>query len=541
MRVRALIIIVALAALFGTAHAEKVKANQSTKVFSRPGEQAKVVLKVKSGQGMTVIGKEGRWLKVRVQGRTGYVARSTVDMPDDDEIVRNTRRRPFVDGRGTKRGFGGDGGPDDRVGADATGDGQDDKSAEDETPKKPKKASDDEEDAPKKPKKASSDDEEDAPKKPKKHGDDEEDAPKKPKKASSDDEEDAPQKPKGDDDEAKVTDDDGGGDKTDERPMAHVSSKTKVFAERDEESEAQFTARPTDILYPTDTKGKWTMVENEEGDAGWVKTTMLDSEEGGGGSRKRTMELRARGGVSLLSQGMRSAGGTVTLPDNYNVSTSAIALAIGGAVLVPYGKDYVLGGDLAYDLSKAVPGIFYDPDGPAGPMPGSNIGITLHNLNVRLLAGYDFHKKNGMTLFARLGYHYQAFQVSDVADFTKNTAKLPQEVYKAPSIGVAIAMPQLTDKIGIRFSLDAVLAGASVTQTKNLEDGADPSAKSVDVGGLISYKWQKTMSLQGTYDLNYASYSFGAAVANSMRGHTGTGVGRTDIFHTITFGIAYGF
>jgi TRAP-type C4-dicarboxylate transport system substrate-binding protein len=34
----------------------------------RPGEQAKVLLKVKSGQGMTVVAKEGRWLKVRVQG-----------------------------------------------------------------------------------------------------------------------------------------------------------------------------------------------------------------------------------------------------------------------------------------------------------------------------------------------------------------------------------------------------------------------------------------------------------------------------------------
>src|SRR3954462_8695946 len=109
MRVWAPIIVLAAAALFGTAHAEKVKANQSTKVFSRPGEQAKVVLKVKSGQGMTVLAKEGRWIKVRVQGRTGFVPRSTVDMSDDDEIVRNTRRRPFVDGRSTKRGFGGDG------------------------------------------------------------------------------------------------------------------------------------------------------------------------------------------------------------------------------------------------------------------------------------------------------------------------------------------------------------------------------------------------------------------------------------------------
>jgi hypothetical protein len=537
MRVQALIIIVAIGALLGTAHAEKVKTNQSTKLYSRPGEQAKVVLKVKSGQGMTVLAKEGRWLKVRVQGRTGYVPRSKVDLPDDDEIVRNTRRRPFVDGRGTKRGFGGDEGPEDRIGADATGDGAD------EEPKG-KPASDDEEDAPKKPKAHASDDEEDAPKKPKAHaGDDEEDAPKKPKHKKGSDEEDEPT----------VVDDDSGGDsgdsgdggdgeKADERPRAHVSEKTKVFSERDEESEAQFTARPTDVLYPTESKGKWTMVENDEGDAGWVQTSMLDTDEGGGGgARRRTMDLRARVGVTLLSQGFRSAGGLAAVPDNYNVGTSAVALSLGGGVLFPYGKNYVLGGDLAYDLNKAVPGIFYDPDGPMGSMPGQNIGVTVHNLNVRLLAGYDLHKKNGMTMFGRLGYHYQSFLVADVKDFTKNIAKLPSEIYKAPSIGAALAIPKLTDKIGIRVSLDAVLFGASVQQTKNLEDGANPSAKSVCLGGMFSYQWQKKMALQGTYDLNYASFSFGAPIANSMRGHTGTAASRTDIFHTVTFGITYGF
>src|SRR5579863_7144617 len=129
MRVSVLVLLFAIGALVGPrdVHAEKVKTNQATKVRAKPGEQEKVLLKLKSGQTMTVLSKDGRWLKVRVQGRTGYVPRSTVDMPDDDEIARNTRRRPFVDGRSTKRGFGGEQGPDDRVGADATGDaGSDD-------------------------------------------------------------------------------------------------------------------------------------------------------------------------------------------------------------------------------------------------------------------------------------------------------------------------------------------------------------------------------------------------------------------------------
>src|SRR5678815_418343 len=139
------------------ADAEKVKTNQTTKLYSRAGEQSPVILKLKPGQTMTVLAKDGRWIKVRVSGRTGWIPRSKVDLPnDDEEIARNTRRRPFVDGRGTKRGFGGEGGPDDRIGADATGDGDDAprpsgkvaRSDDGDRPARKKSRGDDEEDRP---------------------------------------------------------------------------------------------------------------------------------------------------------------------------------------------------------------------------------------------------------------------------------------------------------------------------------------------------------------------------------------------------------
>src|SRR5258706_11235708 len=114
------VLALALALPGSAAWAEKVKTNQSAKIYNRPGERGKVVVKVKSGQNMTLLAQDGRWLKVRVQGLTGYVPRSKVDMADGDEIVRNTRRRAFVDGRGTKRGFTGDA-PEDRGGGGATG------------------------------------------------------------------------------------------------------------------------------------------------------------------------------------------------------------------------------------------------------------------------------------------------------------------------------------------------------------------------------------------------------------------------------------
>src|SRR5579883_3510214 len=87
---------IATSLVAGAAAAEKVKTNQKTKMYAHPGEAGAVLATVKTGQAMTVLAKEGRWLKVRYEGRTGYIPRSKVDLPDDDSgIPRNTRRRPF--------------------------------------------------------------------------------------------------------------------------------------------------------------------------------------------------------------------------------------------------------------------------------------------------------------------------------------------------------------------------------------------------------------------------------------------------------------
>src|SRR5215475_8264381 len=170
MNWKAVFVVLVLGALAWSrpADAEKIKTNQTAKLYSRAGEQSPVILKLKSGQTMTVLAKDGRWIKVRVSGRTGWIPRSKVDMPnDDEEIARNTRRRPFVDGRGTKRGFGGETGPDDRIGADATGQADDEPASKPDKPSKPEKPSRSEKpgrsEPPSKPSRASKDDDEDRP------------------------------------------------------------------------------------------------------------------------------------------------------------------------------------------------------------------------------------------------------------------------------------------------------------------------------------------------------------------------------------------
>src|SRR5262249_2636057 len=189
----------------------------------------------------------------------GWIPRSKVDVPDDDEeLARNTRRRPFVDGRGTKRGFTGEGGPDDRIGADATGESDD---ASSKSGKSAARADDDK--------------------------------PSGKRKAARDD-----------DDDVKVKDD---GDEADEakqptRPMAHVAKATPIYNDPDSSSGASFTAQPKTALYIVEEKGKWTFVENDEGDAGFVLTSKLDVEAAEAGDRTRAIDLRARLGVGQVNQ-----------------------------------------------------------------------------------------------------------------------------------------------------------------------------------------------------------------------------------------------
>lgn len=530
----ALALLVAAAIGGGTALAEKAKAKDGAKIYNRAGERGEVVIKLKEGQVMRITRKDGRWLKVSVAGRTGWVPRSKVELiADDDTMARNTRRRPFVDGRSTKRGFGGTTAPEDRVGADAIDDkkgggssGSDDEGEDDEEP-------------------------DDPPAKPVAKGGKPAAKPPAAKPKPAKDEEDGNtdgEEPKGSDD------DDEGAEVTDERPKAKVKKKVVAYSEASVESDESFSPTPATTLRLTGTKkGKFVEVETEDGDIGFVLASELESGGGGGGGGgddgddeivekgetgpkvKGQIDVRGRLGVTIIQQGTRSAGSASRdRPDNYDLSTSAATIALGGAYLRPYKKAYIVGGELAIDIAKAIPGVKVDAM--------NTTGITVYNVNARATFGKDFHRKSGMAVFGRLGFRFYSYQIGNATDLTKNTANLPSEIVKAPTLGAALALPKLTNKIGLRFSLDAVLVGASMQQTEGLEDGNKAAVKGV-LGGIgFTYRWKPSMDINASYDLNFMKYDFGAPVAN-MRGHdmAATGVTRTDIFHGVTVGVAKAF
>ncbi|MEO8843105.1 MAG: SH3 domain-containing protein [Kofleriaceae bacterium] len=580
----------------GSAYAEKVKANQETRVLNHPGEQGKLVVKVKEGQSMTLLSTEGRWLKVRVQGRTGWVPRSKVEMADPDEIARNTRRRPFVDGRSTHRGFGSQEAPDDRIGADAVGNGDDDKAkdSDDDKPaakkptKKPTKDEDDEDKpaakkpAAKKPTK-DEDDEDDEPvakkpaaKKPTKDEDDEDDdkpvakkpvkvvpAAKKPTKDDEDDDDDKPaakkpvaKKPTKDDDDdddkkpavkaaaKKSTDDDDDAAPAEpKRPKAHVSGKQKVFGERDAASDVEFTAKPNDVLYPGETKGDWTKVESDDGDEGWILTDKLEVDGGGGGSsHKRVIGINVGLGFGYMSQAMNTVGTTKVagmdqVPDVYSIGTSIATLSLGGSYYIGLGKKYLVGVDAGYSYSKtAGGGVTYMK---------TVTGISVSDFTLRGAIGYPTSRPSGLTLIARLGLRYRGYLVDNYGTLAKNPAQIPQETVAAPTLGFGIALPKLTSKLGLQIGLDAILFGASVKQTVGLEDGATPSMTDLNLNAGLVYAMNPTMNIVFAYDLDHGSYDFGAPntglAAMSKRIHTGTDVQRTDTVHNLSVSIAKGF
>lgn len=502
MRTSLAIALCLVTAVSAPAWAEKVKINQTAKLYARQGEQAPVIFKLKAGDKVTLLAKDGRWLKVRTNGRTGWIPRSKADVGDDDEgIQRNTRRRPFVDGRSKDRGSLGDTSPDDRVGGDATGDGGG-KDADDDDKKPVKKGRDKDKDA------------------------DDDDKPVKKGKGKD--------KDKDDDDDVKVSDDEP------KRPTAHVGSKTTIYTDKDKSSDSAFVAKPDDVLFVNGkTSGKWTEVENSEGDLGYVLTSKLELSDDSGDATpaKRTLSARARGGVTFVQQGLRTAGSTATAPpDNYNIAVAAATLALGGTYLRPYNKDLVLGGDALLSLAKAIPGVRYTPQGGTS----TTTGFSIYDLDLRFVVGYDLHKPNGMMILGRVGLRYDSFQVSDVGNLTKNPATLPSEIQISPAIGAGLALPKLTPKLGLLFALDAMFT-ASMKQTKGLEDGKSPSAKGACLSAGMNYKWMPNLDIQASYDLTYMSASFGAVDPNSMRNHQGTSVTRTDIDHMITVGVAKAF
>lgn len=508
------------------AAAETVVAKDGASVYLKPGESSKVVAKVKSGDEMTVVRRDGRWLKVRVKGRTGFIPRTKVSGGEEEVAVveRQTRRRPYVDGRSTDRGWGGEP-PEDRRGADAV----ENVEVDEPEAKEPnlragsknagKPAGDEKGDEP-----VASIDEEDPLARPSRDrgkadpvgGDDED-----PLAAER------PSRGRGKSDPVED-------DLEPKRETVRLSSGTPMRSKPGAKSKKVATADPGNYFLLEEKNG-WARIESEDGERGWVSSKLLVSESGEtSGPTKRVIAANAKIGATFITQGIRTAGGAVGIPDNYNLSTSGVSVNLGGAYVMPISKGkFLVGGELAYMGVKALPGIQY---------MSKTTAISTHSIDLRAVGGYPLKNSLGMVAWGRLGYHYDVFAVGDVSNLANNTAKLPSESLSGLALGAALTAPTITPKIGAQASVDALVVG-SRAQTKGLEDGASPSAFAMwlSLGG--TYQLRRATTIDAGYRLGYVSNSFGAQVEGSMRGHTATAssVTRVDLSHTISLGVSQTF
>ena len=69
----------------GSARAEVVRVGTAAPLYANPGEQETVVSKVTAGESVEVLGKKGRWLKVKNGPRTGWMMRTSLSA--DEKVV----------------------------------------------------------------------------------------------------------------------------------------------------------------------------------------------------------------------------------------------------------------------------------------------------------------------------------------------------------------------------------------------------------------------------------------------------------------------
>jgi uncharacterized protein YgiM (DUF1202 family) len=487
------------------ASAERVRTTQTTKVMKRPGEKSAVVTRVQKGRTLTVIATEGRWFKVRVNGRTGWVARSTVQGASAREVPRNTRRRPFVDGRSTRRGGWGDA-PEDRVGGDAVEDDEDAEPEEDEDEEeaRPRKVAKKAKARPRR--QVEEDDEDFDDEESSDEGDDEGD------EGDEDEEEEAaPPAPK-------------------ERIVQVAVAKTKLRSKPSKKGRATLRVKKGAKLIVVEEKNDWMLVEDPDGESGWIKKSEIWEP---GMRAKRQIRVEGRLGFDRMAQVFRSDGDAQL--SNYNVGAAAAAISLRGDYVQKYGPKYLIGAEARYDLGKSTPGIRYSDGTNATDIP-----FTTHDIDLRAVGGYDFHHKTGAAAFARLGYHYSMFQVASVADFTKNLARLPSETLAGPTIGVSAELPRITEKLGGRLAADYLIAGKRA-QTTGLEDGQVSNATALWGALVVDYQWKKDMVIDFAYGYDYAKTVWTGAAPASMRGTNSTEAARKDVTHSLTIGLAKTF
>jgi SH3-like domain-containing protein len=492
------------------AHAETAEARQAGDVFAAPGEQSRVVARIRAGAMMTVLSRSGRWLKVRVNGRTGWVPRSVV-VADVKEDTRRTRKRPFVEGRSVRRGSRGSA-PRDRIGADVV---EGEEGFIDPDAKRAPRAPDrDARGSIEKRERSRAREEVE------------------PTAEESDAVDEA-------DDDAVVVDDaddvvgdagagDGDGDENGE-PRAPtrvvvVSSQAGLFAEPSRRAASVGELREGTWATVLEREEGWVHLKSASGMEGWVRADDVDDQPYHVHPR-RAWRLGAGLGFASLSQAFTSDSAQPL--GNYKIASNALAVALGGDIVFDYSKSLLIGGDVAYRYGHATPGIRCTPE-RCGGEDAVDIGFKTHDLDLGASLGYKLMRSTGMAAFARLGYHYGMTKIDKVDDAAANPARLPTEALSGVTIGAHVDVPQMWPRWAFHAGVDALVLLAKRVQTRGLEDGDVSDAFALWAGARGAYAWKDKLKATAELSYGYAKTKWTGQAEESLRAHQASSAVRSD-------------
>lgn len=501
------------------ARAETAEARQGADVFATPGEQSRVVARVRAGDEMTVLSRSGRWLKVRVNGRTGWVPRSVV--ATEEKAPERRRRSSFVEGR-PNRDSGKASAPRDRIGADATADEEgfvDDEDADDEedpdrdaTGSVSRKVRD--RDARERESRRDGGERERESDAGEEVGDEADDA-----EAASDD----------GGEESDEADDEADGEDDGERrrgpvKLVVVANGAGLFADPSARSDRLARLRAGTWVTEIGRESGWVHVRRASGSEGWIRDDDVDESMP---FRYEKWSYSASAGLGIASVSQTFQSDSTLALGNYTVGSNALAIGINGEVVRDLGPSYLATGDLSYTYAVATPGIRCTPE-TCGGADAVNIGFKTHDLDLGASFGYKIWKETGLAVSGRLGYHYGMLKVNNVEDMNANPARLPTEKLQGVTLGVHGDLPRIWDRWAFHAGLDALVLLASREQTSGLEDGDVSDAFAMWFAARAIYSWKDKLKATGQLSYGYAKTNWTGRAEESQRQHDATQAVRSD-------------
>ena len=86
-----------MAGMASEASADSERLTTDARLRVRPGERAPTLMKLDEGTSVRVIGRQGRWLKVSVRGKIGWITRTQIEGRDRDRDADREERAEEAD------------------------------------------------------------------------------------------------------------------------------------------------------------------------------------------------------------------------------------------------------------------------------------------------------------------------------------------------------------------------------------------------------------------------------------------------------------